>query len=165
MVGRLQNGFQIIVSLDLSFENWPTCTACTVVEFWVCMWFSAYLCECTRRERTPPPTIIRMSQSLPFHFSKKKKLVYKKSICKRSQQTVQHFAVSFSFCTALRLRQARSLSPHYLPAPSVFLNSISHQTNRACPAFRRNYSEQLSACRILSELSSSSQGRRRVMAV
>lgn len=30
------------------------------------------------KEPPHPPTIIRMSQSLPFHFSKKKKLVYKK---------------------------------------------------------------------------------------
>lgn len=57
-----------------------------------------------------------MPRSLPFISlgGKKKGASLQKSICKRSHRTAQHFAVSFSFRTALRLSRllpsSRSLS-------------------------------------------------------
>lgn len=65
-----------------------------------------------------------MSQSLTFHFSKKKERVYKNLFAKRSHQTVQHVAVSFSFCTALLL---------HLPLFSLPLPSLSPSTVRLPP--------------------------------
>lgn len=165
MVCRSQKGFQIIVSPDLSFENWPTCTA-YIVRVCGCACVSVHIYVCPY-ERAPSPqikknnkknTIIRMPRSLPFiPPGKKKERVYKNLFAKG--HTRQSNTSLFHFHFAPPSSSPASLSHHYLPAPSVFLQSISHQTNRACLAFQSSRGEQLSACHILSEFSPSFRGK------
>lgn len=156
-------------ALTFYTENWPACTT-YIVRVCGCALVSGHIYVCAY-EHAPSPQIIKKKHCnqnatvITLHFSRRKKkgASLQKSICKRSYRTAQHFAVSFSFRTALRLSRllpsSLSLSPHYLPAPSVFLQSNSHQTNRSCLAFQSSHSEQLSACHILSEFSPSFPGR------
>ncbi len=100
-------------------------------------------------------TVIRMPRSLPFISLEKssKKNLFAKGHTRQSNTLQFHFHFVHSSFSPASLPP--SLPSHYLPTPSVFLQSISHQTNRACLAFQSSHSEQLSACHILSEFSPS----------
>lgn len=67
---------------------------------------------------------------ITLHFSRKKGASLQKSICKRSNQTVQHLAVSFSVCTALLLPclalSLPSLSPSPVRLPPEHCSSDKH---------------------------------------
>lgn len=81
---------------------------------------------------------------ITFHFSRKALWVYRKIYLLK----VTPHSPTLSFCTTLL--SLPSFLHCYLPVPSVFLQSISHQTNRACLAFQGSHIQQLSPCHILS---------------
>lgn len=91
--------FKSLSALTFTLEIWAQAwTAYIADERLLRMCFRAYLCERmwqTHTHTAKSHSVIRMSQSLPFYFSKRKGLSLQKSICKRSPQTAKHFAISF----------------------------------------------------------------------
>lgn len=133
--------FQIIVSPDLYFGNWvPAWTAYIADERCPRTCFRAYLCECmwlTHKHTYAPKShsVIRMSQSLPLYFSKRKggefTKIYLQKVTADSPTVCR-----FIFCSAPP--PPLSHSRLYLPSLSVRLPpNHFHHTSRGRPAFPR----------------------------
>lgn len=141
-----KKGFQIIVSFDLSIENWPTCTpyyiasVCTCSRPYVCTYWTSFAPSLQIKHHPNQHAAV-----ITFHFFRKAAWVYRKIYL----QKVTLHSPTLSFCTTAR--SPPSFLNCYLPVPSVFLQSIPHQTNTACLAFQGSQRQHLSACHILSK--------------
>lgn len=103
-------------------------------------------------------SVIRMSQSLPFYFSKRKGGEFTKIYLQKVTADSPTLCRFISFFVPRRPPSPLSVTPLSPWPPSLFLRIISITQAEAVPLFPGSCGEQLSACHILSRFAPPFQG-------